>query len=291
MGVQGEDLAVAVAQKVAPDAARAEPLPFCRRLVFDGIEIGRAAQDVVVFEFVDRKVSGAALQRRIAAGGEKTGHLQQAWDVFLLIPAIELGFVSGINVGPHHQQTGSARPCHRPLLACGFERKFRARPGRRPSARSGPEKAPPSGGAPRGRQPGAPSPAHQRRGLAACCRGNSPDYRLPPAVNPTSAVAHPTAIRVPCAVPAPIVVRTSDPIRAMPRSPADIPCRIGRSHAGEHCGRRPGNHQSGNLAHVFSLWYPRHHGPLRRAHACAGTPEDIAGDDGNKGSSSCLAIP
>jgi hypothetical protein len=64
----GKNLAIGVAQKIAADPARPDLLALRRRPVFDSVEIGGAAQHVVVFEFVDREVFRAALQRHISPG-------------------------------------------------------------------------------------------------------------------------------------------------------------------------------------------------------------------------------
>src|SRR6516164_8544124 len=90
------------------DTVKYQPSPQRTKIGTSRVEIGRTAQYVVIFEFVHREVFRPALDRRIAAGAEKTRNLEQSRYVLLVVPAIELGLEFGVDVGPHHQQSGAA---------------------------------------------------------------------------------------------------------------------------------------------------------------------------------------
>src|SRR5215831_18832550 len=70
----------------------------------------------MVFELVHRQVFGRSPDRRIAPGIEKARNLEQARNVLLVVPAIELGLEFRVDVAPYHQQSGSACLRHRYLL-------------------------------------------------------------------------------------------------------------------------------------------------------------------------------
>src|SRR5262249_24318208 len=118
MRVRWKDLPIGIAQEVPPDPACSDLCSLGRGLVFDGVEIGRAAQDIVVFELVHREIFRASFEWPIAAGAEKPRNLEQSRDMLLVVPAIELGLEAGIDVGPHHQQSGAACFAHCRLLKC-----------------------------------------------------------------------------------------------------------------------------------------------------------------------------
>jgi hypothetical protein len=56
----------------------------------------------VILQLVDGEVFRRSLERHVAPGAEKPGHLQQPTDVLFVIPAIELGLEFGVDIGPHH---------------------------------------------------------------------------------------------------------------------------------------------------------------------------------------------
>src|SRR5207247_7079374 len=93
VGMHRVDLPVDVAQEVAPDPTCPDFRTLRRWLISDGIEIGRAPQHVVVLDLIHREVFRTSLQRSIAAGAEKTGHLKQSRKMLLIVPTIELGLV------------------------------------------------------------------------------------------------------------------------------------------------------------------------------------------------------
>jgi hypothetical protein len=65
---------------------------------------------------------GAPLERDVAAGAEKPWHLQHARDMFLVIPAIELGLEFGVDVGPHRSITARKSRQYPNLKAALHER-------------------------------------------------------------------------------------------------------------------------------------------------------------------------
>src|SRR5438309_4489565 len=59
---------------------------------------------------------GAPFDRDVAPGTQKTRYFEQARQKLVVVPPVELGLELGIDIGPHHQQSGSARFRHCRLL-------------------------------------------------------------------------------------------------------------------------------------------------------------------------------
>ena len=95
-----KNLPVGVAQEIAPDPACFGPLSLRCWPIFDGIEIGCTAQDVVILELIHREIFWHPFDRYIAAGTEKTRYSKQSRNMLLIVPAIELGLEFRIDIGP-----------------------------------------------------------------------------------------------------------------------------------------------------------------------------------------------
>src|SRR2546421_10673345 len=113
-----KDLPIRVPQEIPSDPARSDLRALGRGLIFYGVEVGSAAQDVVIFQLVHREVLRAALDGGVAAGAEKARNLKQPRYMLLVVPAIEIGLELGVDIAPHHQQPGPTCFAHRHLLEC-----------------------------------------------------------------------------------------------------------------------------------------------------------------------------
>src|SRR5215468_7005238 len=69
--------------------------------------VARALQHRGALQLVHREVLGPTLHRLVARGVQEAGHRHPLGKVLLVVPAVEVGFLVGGNVRPHHQESGA----------------------------------------------------------------------------------------------------------------------------------------------------------------------------------------